>query len=903
DVTVGTGTAQSTVFNVGDFTNTSIWTAPTGNLVANAILPTLVGVNNAQNPTFPKEGKTDISSSIAFTAGTAEYNGSVQTYEKAKYPGDGSFAYTYAATTGKLEGGKPKGAGKYTVTATYTSSTEQGSATANFTIFEKKLTTATVTVGGSYTYTGLPQAPTTVTVKDGNATLIENTDYTFTTTDNTNAGTATVNVTFKNNYSGTAMASFTIAKAPLTVSSGKVTPKAYDGTKTATVTELVFDGLQHSETLASTTDYTVGTATFSDADVGTGKTVTGTATLANTAKANNYTLNGAYTLKNREITKGAYTSPPTKTVNIQNGAKRTGTITLADIFGGNIPTDGAFNRMAASGTVTIMNTVALSGNGINYISNINPVNTKSTDIYIVKVTSKNYVDFVVTITFQAVDKAVVTVSGLTAQDKLVYNGTPQKGYTGNATVKGGNVDVADLVYTYTGIGNTSYNSATAPTNAGSYKLTVAVPSSNADYAGNQSVNFAIAQAPLTITAASYDVYQYKQVPDLSKLKITLIYTGFVNGEGTSVLKGKYTAAYADAGVNTDTPKDYAINVIVASETNKNYGITTKDGKLKVWEAKKDDAPAAKLPNRPITYPTVVAEPASGKTLRLVVASLMTSEQTQTETWLNSNLGTESLREAHEIELQVSSDGTNWSAATIADLLGGKTQAVLSIPKGASPLTHDLFVYHFAKGAGQAATLENAAYNAAANALVVEVTSYSPFVVVAVPKSAGTPVTPPAQPNDTNVIDYENEFWIGVTSKIAAAKKGNTIKIDTGSYNKMPATIMEELRLKGVGMVITSNGEKQITIPAGKAKNAENGRHFWSLSQLAELYKNHTFTEKPNKQNPSTNGYTDTNTGITEPVLGAVVEVTKPQTHQASVIIFVAAAVALGAFVLKRKNEF
>ncbi|MEG1104720.1 MAG: MBG domain-containing protein, partial [Oscillospiraceae bacterium] len=457
----------------------------------------------------------------------------------------------------------------------------------------------------------------------------------------------------------------------------------------------------------------------------------------------------------------------------------------------------------------------------------------------------------------------------------------------------------------TGTGNTSYNSATAPTNAGSYKLTVAVPSSNADYAGNQSVNFAIAQAPLTITAASYDVYRYKQVPDLSKLKITLIYTGFVNGEGTSVLKGKYTAAYADAGVNTDTPKDYAINVIVASETNKNYGITTKDGKLKVWEAKKDDAPAAKLPNRPITYPTVVAEPASGKTLRLVVASLMTSEQTQTETWLNSNLGTESLREAHEIELQVSSDGTNWSAATIADLLGGKTQAVLSIPKGASPLTHDLFVYHFAKGAGQAATLENATYNAAANALVVEVTSYSPFVVVAVPKSAGTPVTPPAQPNDTNVIDYENEFWIGVTSKIAAAKKGNAIKIDTGLYNKMPATIMEELRLKGVGMVITSNGEKQITIPAGKAKNAENGRHFWSLSQLAELYKNHTFTEKPNKQNPSTNGYgyTDTNTGITEPVLGAVVEVTKPQTHQASVIIFVAAAVALGAFVLKRKNEF
>ncbi len=64
----------------------------------------------------------------------------------------------------------------------------------------------------SYTYDGTAKKPA-VTVKIGETTLTMTTDYTVAYEANTNAGTATVEVTGKGNYTGTASANFTIAKA------------------------------------------------------------------------------------------------------------------------------------------------------------------------------------------------------------------------------------------------------------------------------------------------------------------------------------------------------------------------------------------------------------------------------------------------------------------------------------------------------------------------------------------------------------------------------------------------------------------------------------------------------------------------------------------------------------------
>ena len=100
-------------------------------------------------------------------------------------------------------------AGSATVTVTgkgnYSRSTSKA-----FTINAKSISSTTVTLSQtSYTYDGAEKKPT-VTVKDGSKTLTSGTDYTVSYFDNINAGTATVTVIGRGNYTGTANKSFTI---------------------------------------------------------------------------------------------------------------------------------------------------------------------------------------------------------------------------------------------------------------------------------------------------------------------------------------------------------------------------------------------------------------------------------------------------------------------------------------------------------------------------------------------------------------------------------------------------------------------------------------------------------------------------------------------------------------------
>ena len=75
--------------------------------------------------------------------------------------------------------------------------------------YTKNLQDAWIQTIADQTYTGSAITPT-VTVKDGETTLVLNTDYTVAYTNNVETGTATVTVTGTGNYSGTATANFTI---------------------------------------------------------------------------------------------------------------------------------------------------------------------------------------------------------------------------------------------------------------------------------------------------------------------------------------------------------------------------------------------------------------------------------------------------------------------------------------------------------------------------------------------------------------------------------------------------------------------------------------------------------------------------------------------------------------------
>ncbi len=81
----------------------------------------------------------------------------------------------------------------------------------------------------------------------------------------------------------------TLKPTALTITGATLDAKTYDGTTTATVTGVQFNGLVNNESLTLNTDYTAE-AKFKDANAGTGKTATVTVTLEDTATAKNYSL-------------------------------------------------------------------------------------------------------------------------------------------------------------------------------------------------------------------------------------------------------------------------------------------------------------------------------------------------------------------------------------------------------------------------------------------------------------------------------------------------------------------------------------------------------------------------------------------------------------------------------------
>lgn len=98
-----------------------------------------------------------------------------------------------------------------TLTATYSSDAYYGMASATITVNPKTVTAAMIGEVESREYNGGAIMPTPE-VKDGEAILTPGGDFGFGYSDNTNAGTATLTITGKGNYKGTADKTFTIER-------------------------------------------------------------------------------------------------------------------------------------------------------------------------------------------------------------------------------------------------------------------------------------------------------------------------------------------------------------------------------------------------------------------------------------------------------------------------------------------------------------------------------------------------------------------------------------------------------------------------------------------------------------------------------------------------------------------
>ena len=389
-------------------------------------------------------------------------------------------------------------------------------------------------------------------------------------------GSAASNYTLSNNYTLTG----TIDKRPVTVTDGlSVTGKEYDGTTRADiVNSATFDNVVTGESLT----LTFTGANFASADVGTHDvTLTGVALGGDYAA--NYELTGNLPALSGTISKATYSPAPSLNINIvtNQAAAQTGTLTALNFFGGSMPADATITNVdTAKGTV--IESISAESGVLSYSSKTGLPTKGVEESYNVTITTKNYNDITATLTFTTVDKTPVTISGVSVANK-VYNGQPAA-YTGTAvaSVDGKAVEVSGFTFTWKDSDGKVLGSA--PVNAGSYTLEIAVADSDPRYVGTApAINFTIAPATVTITVDDKSAFVGEDMPEF-----TYTVTGLAAGESLAANptitcnadmdeQGEYAITAAGAAVpatgNYNSEIVYVNGILTVSRRPVNVGPT------------------------------------------------------------------------------------------------------------------------------------------------------------------------------------------------------------------------------------------------------------------------------------------------------------------------------------------
>lgn len=260
---------------------------------------------------------------------------------------------------------------------------------------------ATVTITGSYTYTGEAIEPAADSISVTlNGTVIPAGSYSATFSNNTDAGTATVTITPNANsgYTGTATGSFTVEKKTLTPSITGTTSKSYDGTTTVTGSGLSIslEGTAPNDDVSASASFA-----YADANAGNDKQIAATGIMLAGDDAKNYKL--AATSANANV--GTIEkATPQGTVSLNSGATVYTSTTISAIN----------EQLQWSGSV--VGTVALDVDGSNTLE----AGTHTLSWIFTPTDQGNYTNATGTIALTVVENDVVGI-GITAMPtKTVY---------------------------------------------------------------------------------------------------------------------------------------------------------------------------------------------------------------------------------------------------------------------------------------------------------------------------------------------------------------------------------------------------------------------------------------------------------------------------------------------------
>ena len=408
------------------------------------------------------------------------------------YSYEGVDGTTYASSTVA-----PTNVGKYKVTVTCETADTFYTKTINFEITAKSIAGMTVTLNhDSLTYNGQNQS---VTATIDNLT---SNDYTVSGgTTGQNAGTYTVAVTGKGNYTGTVAKTWTITPAELTIESVALENRTYNGEKAVTVKSVTFNGLQNSEKLTIDTDYTA-TGAMTDANAGENKDVTVTVTLENTVKN--------YTLKNRVFESGKVTiakaSHEKVAANMEAKYGNTATLNLATL---NLPAGCSFGKISTTDADSIFDgtpSIANSTLSAKLANGAAKAGKKAT--ITIPVSSTNYADYTIEVTVTVLAKTAQTLSA--APIAMTYGDAAKKievsGAVGSLSYEV--TDGMDIVSVDTNGNVTAIKSGTAT-------ITITAAETSTHASGSTTVTVTIAKRTLTVKADDKTAYIGDKQPELT----------------------------------------------------------------------------------------------------------------------------------------------------------------------------------------------------------------------------------------------------------------------------------------------------------------------------------------------------------------------------------------------------
>ena len=232
-----------------------------------------------------------------------------------------------------------------------------------------------------------------------------------------------------------------------------------------------------------------------------------------------------------------------------------------------IPDGASYGAVSYGGKDGAVKDLSIEGGVLSYTGGESITVDQAYKITVQVDGGKNYEDYTITVTLTGSDKQTLTITGVTAQGGA-YTGQAQTGYTGSPAADGYD---GDFTVTY---GTTD---GQAPTDAGTYTVTIAIPDSDPQYVGSTTLKFTIAKKALTVSAPSKTIYVGDTIPDLSTLQATV--TGLV---GEDTFSG-VTLAY-EGTPDSNTPGTWAIKPSGGSLTignTNNYTVSYVNGTLTV----------------------------------------------------------------------------------------------------------------------------------------------------------------------------------------------------------------------------------------------------------------------------------------------------------------------------------